>query len=440
MLSVVLTALAAALSSVAPTHQPTPRQPRTVTLSPSNMFQLAEAASYNGDTQTAEEVYKALASNPSPQIRNEARFRHAELLVTRRRFTDAAVLLRRVVDDDPKAQTARIELASVLAKLGDVGAAGRELRTAQAAGLPENVALMVNQFSLALRSMRPFGGSVEIGFAPDTNINHATRSDTIDTVIAPFELSDDAKARSGIGFQVGSQVFARHWFSDTVSLQAQFSERSNLYREKEFNDVVTLGQITGELRLGGNRISPSIGRNYHFFGGKRYSVIDTASLDWQRQIGDAGFAEAEASSGRANYAVNELQDGWVHEASIAYERSLSSTLGGRITLNGSRQTARDPAYATTSGGASLLIWKQLGRISLFGSASVQKLKADARIFLYPEIRREWYSSFSAGATFRELTYKGFAPIVRITKERNNSSLTLYDYGRLSTNFGFTRAF
>jgi hypothetical protein len=79
-------------------------------------------------------------------------------------------------------------------------------------------------------------------------------------------------------------------------------------------------------------------------------------------------------------------------------------------------------------------------MSLFASGAVRRLTADARIFLYPEQRKEWFSSVSAGATFRQLTVRGFAPLIRVSYERNNSSLTLYDYHRVSTNFGITRAF
>jgi outer membrane protein len=79
-------------------------------------------------------------------------------------------------------------------------------------------------------------------------------------------------------------------------------------------------------------------------------------------------------------------------------------------------------------------------MSLFTSLSMRRLAADARIFLYPEVRKEWFASVSAGATLRQLTVRGFAPLVRVTYERNNSSLTLYDYRRLSTNLGITRAF
>ncbi|MGG2319926.1 hypothetical protein, partial [Salmonella enterica] len=87
------------------------------------------------------------------------------------------------------AQPARLELAKVLAAMGREGAARRELRAAQAGGLPPDVARAVNQFAAALRSTRPFGGSVELGFSPSTNVNRATSSPTLNSVLGPLDLS-----------------------------------------------------------------------------------------------------------------------------------------------------------------------------------------------------------------------------------------------------------
>lgn len=439
----VLPLLAAGIASLAApsaTSEPTQPASRITGLHAVDLFNIALQAEQAGKTDVAERAYEALSRDPDIEVRTEARFRHAMLLKSLHRDREAAVLLRAILDEKPDAARVRLELGAALARLGNVNAARRELRNAEAAGLPKQIALIVDQYSLALRSLRPFGGSLEIGLAPDTNINRATRSETLDTVIAPFQLSDDARAKSGVGLNIGAQVFARHWFNPRIALEARLSSHSSFYRETQFDDVLYGGQVGMELRLGKNQIAPAIGRNWRRFGQKAYSVTDTVSIDWQHAVGRAGLTDVQVSSGRADYRVNDLQDGRIHSASVSFERSLSSTFGGAITLSGQRQTARDPAYATWSGGVSLLAWKDAGRMSLFASAAARRLTADARIFLYPARREEWFTSASAGATFRQLTVRGFAPLIRVTYERNASSLTLYDYHRLSATFGITRAF
>src|SRR4051794_21667316 len=109
---------------------------RTVLLTPADMFRLADAARERGDFDTAASIYDALQGNPDSDIRTEARFRHARQMLGEKRNRDAALLLRRLLDDRPDATAARLELAHTLQLLGDPAAALRELRAVEASGLP----------------------------------------------------------------------------------------------------------------------------------------------------------------------------------------------------------------------------------------------------------------------------------------------------------------
>ena len=75
-----------------------------------------------------------------------------------------------------------------------------------------------------------------------------------------------------------------------------------------------------------------------------------------------------------------------------------------------------------------------------GGAQYGRLRADERLFLFPEKRSEHYYQLSLGATFRRLTFHGFAPVARFVVERNRSSIAFYDYGRRQAELGFVRAF
>jgi hypothetical protein len=45
-----------------------------------------------------------------------------------------------------------------------------------------------------------------------------------------------------------------------------------------------------------------------------------------------------------------------------------------------------------------------------------------------------------GSVFRQLTIGGFAPITRLVIERNRSTVEFYDYKRIRTEVGLSRAF
>ena len=69
--------------------------------------------------------------------------------------------LKALLDEKPSAGRPRLELARLLAAQGDEAGARRELRRAGAAGLPDDVARVVDRFATALRSVRPIGGASE---------------------------------------------------------------------------------------------------------------------------------------------------------------------------------------------------------------------------------------------------------------------------------------
>src|SRR6476661_883041 len=130
--------------------RPRPARVRKMVLVPAQMFRLAEMAERKFDLPMALAIYVALEANPDPEIRAEARFRHAKQLLGQKRTEEAALLLRRVVDEMPNAVPARLELAHALDLLGEPDFALRELRAVQSGGLPPAVARLVDRYSQAL--------------------------------------------------------------------------------------------------------------------------------------------------------------------------------------------------------------------------------------------------------------------------------------------------
>ena len=199
MLAVALLVAAAAVA--APSLEPGPplMPASTRSLNSAQMFALAERARSNGNAAMAEAIYRAMFADASADVRLEARFRLAKLEGARGNITKAALLLRQIIDQRPGAAPARLELAGLLDRMGDKEGAWRQVRAIHASGLPTNVARLVDRYSEALRAQRPSGTSFEIALAPDSNINRATRSDTLGTVLGDFQIDPTAKAKSGTG-------------------------------------------------------------------------------------------------------------------------------------------------------------------------------------------------------------------------------------------------
>lgn len=409
-------------------------------VSAAQLFALADARKAADYAVDAIAIYEALARDADADIRAEARYRHGLLLADTGRYAEAAVMFRALLDEKPEVLAARLELARMLAAMGREKEARRELRQAQASGVPDEAAAMVDHFARALRSEKRLGGVFEIAVAPDSNINRATEARTLDTVIAPLTLSDDARARSGAGLRTMSQVFGRLPVTEGWSLLPRGAVQGSVYRQSQFNDVSASALLGVERRGQANRFTASVGQTWRWFGNEPYAQTSAMALDWVRAMDARSQLITSYSASKAQYDANPLQDGHIHDLSAVYERALDARSGVSVSASVTRQGAADPGYATWAGGMTLGGWRETRWGTAFASAGLRHTEGDERLFLFPDKRREWLATGRLGMTFRALTAYGFAPTVRVTLERNNSTVGIYDYRRVAADIGVSRAF
>ena len=242
-----------------------------VQLTASELFAFADAARDREDYELAETAYRALSTNPDIELQTEAHFRLGMMLADQQhKYREAATEFRRILDYKPKAARVRLELARMQALMGNLGAAEREMRAAEANGLPPQVERMVRFYANALSASKPLGASVEVAIAPDSNINRATRSDTLGTVIGDFTLDQNAKARSGVGLALRGKAYARMPLGAKTNLLARMSGSADIYRESDFDDFIVGLQVGPELTLGRDKIAMSAGPAWRWYGAQPY--------------------------------------------------------------------------------------------------------------------------------------------------------------------------
>lgn len=423
-----------------PPAPPSQDQP-AVEMSAEELFAFADARRDVGDYAAAEAAYRALAGNPNPDFRAEARFRLGLMLADKLgRPREGAVELRLILDEQPNAARVRLELARIQVQLGNLDAARRELRAVRASPLPPEVDQLVRFYANALAAQKPIGGSIEFALAPDTNINRATRSDTLGTVIGDFVLDEDAKARSGLGLTSRAQLYGRVGIDAGTRLLVRASTSATLYRDERFDDAAISVEVGPEFAIGADRLSLAVGPSWRWFGTRPYSLSYGATADWLHPMGKRSQLRLQAGVTRIDNRLNDLQDGESYTVAAGIDRAFSARFGGGVQLQAGRTTAADPGYSDASGGISGYLFRELGRTTAVVSLTYRRLEADARLFLYPESRRENFVSASIGGTFRALRVGTLAPYFRVRAERNTSTVEIYAYQRLAGEFGLTAAF
>lgn len=426
--------------SLQPETRPTTKDVPMLRLNAAQMFRLAELAQAKSDLATEFAIYTALEINPDSYVRAEARFRHAKRLLELKRNREAALLLRRVVDEKPDALSARLQLARALQLLGDTNAALRELRAAQSAGLPPTVAQLIDRYSTALRAQRSYGASFEFALAPDSNINRATRSDTLGTVFGDFHIADDAKAKSGTGVSLNGQAFRRFSIGGDADVLFRLSGFADVYRQSSFNNIAVDLAAGPELNLGRGRLQIELGATQRWYGQKPYIRSERLAATFAHALGSRTLLRLSGSAAMLDNQISDLQDGKSYSARFQLERALTPTTGIAPSLSFDRQALNEPGYATTGWRAGLTGWHDVGRMTFTAGMEMGRTRGDAKLLLFPEARRDRYSRLSIAASFRQIEYGGFAPVIRFSIERNRSNIAFDDYRRARTEFAMVRAF
>jgi tetratricopeptide (TPR) repeat protein len=412
----------------------------TVKASAGEVFQIADLLVGSGQIEKAHSILHLLSSDPDADVRHEAKFRRAKLLEKQGRTAAAALLLRQILDENPSAVAARLHLAAALSRMGEETAALRELRALRSVDLPGDVAIFVDQVMASLLKAKPFGVHVEVALAPDTNVNRATSSDMLGTIFGDFTLNPDARAKSGIGIAVRALSRASFPLSGKAAMQARATQEANLYRKAEFNDV-TFGFLAGpKFPVGKGQTAVESGTVVQWFGSRRYQRVTPLSVSLTHPIGSAAQLGVEASGrGVKNYR-NDLQSGRGLSARLRYEQAVSPRAHVLGSLGLDRYAANDEAYSTRSWSAGLAASRQAGRMTMTLEAEFGKLGADERFAIIPDVRQDTFLRLQLGSVLRQLAVGGFAPLMRLSIERNRSTVEFYDYRRLRTEIGVGRAF
>lgn len=414
---------------------------QSVTLSPAQMFELARQAERAMDYDLAQSAYSALAKNSDLQVRAEARFRHAMMLAdSLQEYAAAAVLLREILDEQPDVARVRIELARMQLLLGNLRSAEKEFRAAQSSGLPPEVEQLVRFYTRSLANLKGFGLDLEFALAPDSNINRATNSDTLGTIIGDFTLNDDAQANSGVGLAVGGQAFAKTQVSKDAELVVRASATANFFRESRFDDYSVFVQAGPLFRSGSDRLTLAAVSGWRWFGRIPFTFTYGANAELVHPLDARAQLRVNGAITHRIDRLNSLRSADTFALSASIDRSISSRFGLGARIRAQRDAAEDPGFSNWIGGANLLAFREFGSTTMVLDLGYSRLEADERLFLFPDRRTDNRYSASLAGTFRALKIGKLAPFARFNYERNQSTVEINDFSRFAAEFGFTAAF
>lgn len=405
-----------------------------------NRLKAAAEAAQSGDFREAVALYRKLEHDPDIDVRCEARYQHSQLLAARGNYSAAALLLRALLDEKPDWQRARMAFAHALAMIGREPSARRELRQSQVTPLPVDLQPQVETFSDALLKVRPIGGTIEVAFAPNSSIDRASSATLLSPEILPFSLTRSPPVFSGNGLRVSSQIYGNVPIASRILATAKVTLSDHIYQSSSYDDHVGTVEAGIVAQWHRERLRATIGDTVRLYGTNVNSQTIFLSANWLREIGTRDQIEIGGNLGDIRYEKNKARDGKIYVVSVAFEHAFAARSGGRLSVYAERETATAKGYASNVGGASGLVWHELGKSTVFASVALQHLVADGAITPQKTIREDWLIRGGAGVALRKYKIFGFAPSIRASYTRNLSNIVNQRHDNPEGEFALNRPF
>lgn len=372
---------------------------------------------------------------------NQVQFLLALLDINDRKFRDAVQRLRQILIREPGTARVRLELGRALFLDGNYVAAERQFRLARAGQLPPTVQVNVDRYLGAIRQRKRFSVDLAFAIAPDSNVNAGPASDTVTIYGLPFQLSEDARANSGVGATADAAIEWAPPVTGRTGLRFGVQGHHAQYRTQQFNDS-TVAAYAGTRILRPRWTFDLTGTlAQRWFGGKRFSRSAGGALSASFTANRQTELSATVGAYSVVYPTFIEQDGVQTVVTLAAARALSPRSIVRTTIGLNWQSARVAPLANHRQTFGVEWFRDFpGGLSLQLSPSVTRIGYDAPLAAFGTTRVDWQITTQTRLQSRRIDLYGFTPRVGYIFTRNSSTIPLYRFTRNRFEFGIVRSF
>ena len=332
----------------------------------------------------------------------------------------------------------RLELASAYYLLGRDDKARHHFSSSLADPLPSSVETAVEGFLRRIDARKRWSVSVSASVLPETK-----RPDQETVLIGgvPFRLSEDARSSSGTGgfFSAGASYSPK--LNETIRGVLGASAAAKIYRGSQWDDITASGDAGLSRLLAAGSVSGGVRLGRRWIGGE----ADQRSFGpWGRarwRLTNATRLELDLSAGYRRHDSRREQDGW----RVVARPRVVHAFDGRNSIEAEPLfelvEAREDRHASHTIGLGLSATRAFeGGLSITVDASAQVLRHDAPDPLFGTRRVDRNARVGARVLHRSLRYRGFAPYVGYSLERNRSNIPIHEFRIQGVLVGISRRF
>lgn len=416
------------------------------TLTPDQLLDRAAMLVSEQRFAEAEPLISALAQLPAYAV--QTRFLTGYIAMQSGQLDRAVGEFRAILDIDPTQTRARLELAGIYLKQGKTARADHHFKLAQAdQTLPPDIARVIRSARNIIRSKRTWTFNVDVGIAPDTNINNATDANGVtlhfgDTPL-DFTLDDAARARSGTGLTGLIQAGLRLPIAKNTTLLADLDLNGTNYEGGQFDDYAVQAALGPELRLS-EKVSvsaqPLVAQRW--YGGRVASRQAGGRIALQATLNDTNRIGVQIDARRTNALFDDSYDGWQVGAYGSYERVIARNAIASASLFVRRDWLKASAVSNTEIGGVVGVGAELPwGFNAGANVGASRANYDSAVALFgPDPRADWRLTGRLTLGNRKVQLLGFSPSITLSANQTDSNIDYYSNDRVRIRFGIARYF
>lgn len=371
----------------------------------------------------------------------QARFLKGMIAAARGNHQLAIRQFRSILIDEPNATRVRLELARSFYLARDYGNAVRQFQFALAGKPPPAVIANINGYMASIRDSKNLSYNFAIAIAPDSNLNTGSSAREVSLFGLPFDLSESARQRSGIGLSVEAGAEWAPRISKGKRWRIGFSGERRMYSSSEFNDM-SLAAFTGPRLISGKWDISLLGTAYkRWYGSAPYSHAVGARFEATHYLTPRLTVSGALSVQKVAYSHAREREGPLISLNAGGFYALTPSSG--LTIKGciSRQRAQIDAYSNWSAFAAAGFYKDLPMgFSAYVEPSYSLARYDDALIGFGSKRTDNSQSLLLALLNRHLVLTRFTPRLSYTLTRQKSSIPLYNFNRNRVEIGLTTVF
>jgi len=369
-------------------------------------------------------------------------FYYGVAAVETNKLSEGIFALERALIQRPGFDQARLELGRAYFMQGDDRRARREFEAVRAHDPPAEVAQKIERYLLAIQRRADeyettVSGYVEAGGGYDSNVNSATSSDAVDTVVGRITLPNDNREQSDSFGHLQTQGRVSHPVSPGVNLLGEVGVRGRFHADEDEFDTAALDASFGALwRQADWRLRAMLDVGQFYLDDDEYRDRVGGRVGYQLDFSQRSTVGVNLNVSELSHDTQEFLDStlWVLDAGITHTldgpRPASVSLGAFV---GGESADDDGTRAQANAERDIVGVRAGTQVRLApewgfrGSVEVRSSDYDEADLLFSESRDEEYYALDLALDWRPTAHWTIGPQIRVNS--NNSNIDLYEYER-----------